>query len=100
MTQPQHLDAGEPITSHAEHIDLSFYVFKQYRGSWRREKHSRKPLDAGAYGEGPSGKLIRIGRDKFAVLMHEGYLNMGNGCLFLSLVAISEPDIEETLSLQ
>ncbi|WP_423019502.1 hypothetical protein [Undibacterium sp. Di27W] len=78
--QRQQLLEGAAINSHATSAMISVYIFAYDGKQWIFEKGKKEVTEAGAFGEAPGGRLIRLGQDKYGLLfsggdVHQGYTN-------------------------
>lgn len=86
--------------SHAAECEIvgMILTFSEDKYKWQLEKKSDSIIRFGSYGNDPVTKLVRIGKDKFAIIFNGRYGNQGYYSNIMSLVAITDKGFEESLS--
>ncbi|MDC8757196.1 hypothetical protein [Janthinobacterium fluminis] len=94
------LDGGEVAESHIQQADISVYVFALKNNAWVFEKGKQVVATAGAHGQAPDGKLVRIGDGKFGLLFEGGDVHQGYTNDYAFLIDISAGTPHQVLALE
>ncbi|MEC5163347.1 MULTISPECIES: hypothetical protein [unclassified Janthinobacterium] len=91
---------GEVVDSHATAADMSVYVFIHKGGQWVFEKGKQVAATAGAHGNAPNGRLLRIGDGKFGLLFEGGDVHQGVSNDYAILVDLSAATVRQTFEFE
>jgi hypothetical protein len=86
---------GEVADSHATAAEISVYVFARKGREWVFEKGRQVVATAGAHGNAPNGRLLRIGDGKFGLLFEGGDVHQGEANDYAIFVDISAPAVHQ-----
>lgn len=95
--QRQLIIDGAVQDSHATGATISVYVFRLDGTDWILEKGDDSVAEAGAHGQAPDAKLIRIGDKKYGLLFEGGDVHQGYTHDYMLLVSLSEAAIPVVL---
>ncbi len=84
---------------HACQPALGGALFSKVEGGWRLDSVNRHILTNGAYGGLPEPEVIKIGKERSAVLIEVGYTSTGTTVGGLSLVAEVNGKLKEVLEV-
>ncbi len=80
-------------TCHACQADIGGAIFRIVNNSWRISVFQRNIISLGSFGYVPKGELIRIGPNKYAVLLRSGWAGQGYEGETVTIIA----EIEDSL---
>jgi hypothetical protein len=91
---------GEVVDSHATTAEISVYVFAREGPEWVFEKGKQVVAAAGAHGNAPNGRLLRIGDGKFGLLFEGGDVHQGYTNDYAILIDISAPTVHQSFEFE
>ncbi|MFZ6656621.1 hypothetical protein [Undibacterium sp. TJN19] len=97
--QRQQMFEGVVEESHATAAVISVYVFAFNGQQWVFEKGKKEVTEAGAHGNAPGGKLIRLGQDRYGLLFKGGDIHQGYTNDYAFVISLSDPKPAKVLEL-